>query len=125
MGNSILAHADQIRPQGEYEEQNEEEISTIHSMNELLEQTLQNEMSEDGIMHDQVGQNEFENSDEDQIMQEDNPGYSLVQDRSRSLRERNMGERQGEQSNLKNETITKRSTRPTRGIRPICFSEMW
>ena len=26
-GNSILAHADQIRPQGEYEEQNEEEIS--------------------------------------------------------------------------------------------------
>ena len=24
-GNSILVHADQIRPQGEYEEQNEEE----------------------------------------------------------------------------------------------------
>ena len=31
-GNSILAHADQIRPQGEYEEQNEEEISTIPSV---------------------------------------------------------------------------------------------
>ena len=28
-GNSILAHAYQINPQGEYEEQNEEEISMI------------------------------------------------------------------------------------------------
>ena len=63
-------------------------------------------MSEDKIMHDQVGQNEFENSAEDQIMQEDNLDYSSVQDRSRSPRERNMGERQGEQSNPKNETIT-------------------
>ena len=35
--NSIFAHADQIRPQGEYEEQNEEEISTIPSVNDLLE----------------------------------------------------------------------------------------
>ena len=70
-GNSILAHADQIRPQSEYEEPNEEEISTIPSVNDLLEQPLQNETSEDEIMHDQVGQNEFENSDEDQIMQED------------------------------------------------------
>ena len=33
-GNSILAHADQIRPKGEYEEQNEEEISTIPSVND-------------------------------------------------------------------------------------------
>ena len=35
-------------------------------------------------MHDQVGQNEFENSDQDQIMQEDDPDYSSVRDRSRS-----------------------------------------
>ena len=31
-GNSILANADQIRPLGEYEEQNEEEISAISSI---------------------------------------------------------------------------------------------
>ena len=55
MENSILAHADQIRLQGEYEGQNEEEISTIPSVNDLLEQPLQNETSEDEIMHDQVG----------------------------------------------------------------------
>ena len=54
-GNSILAHADQIRLQGEYEEQNEEEIFTILSINDLLEQPLQNEISEDEILHDQVG----------------------------------------------------------------------
>ena len=87
-GNSILAHADQIRPQGEYEEQNEEENSTILSINDLLEQRLQNEMTEDEIMHDQVGQSEFENSDEDQIMHEDNLGYSSVRDRYRSPREK-------------------------------------
>ena len=39
-------------------------------------------------MPDQVGQSEFENSDEDQIMQDD-LGYSSVWDRSRSPRERN------------------------------------
>ena len=61
-----------------------------------MEQTLQNEMSEDEIMHDQVGQNEFENSDEDQIMQEDDLDYCSVRDRSRSLRERNTGERDKE-----------------------------
>ena len=71
-GNSILARADQIRPLGEYEEQNEEEIPTIPSANDLLEQPLENETSEDEIMHDQVGQNKFENLDEDQIIQEDN-----------------------------------------------------
>ena len=38
-GNSILAHAYKIRPQGECEEQHEEEISTIPSVNDLLEQT--------------------------------------------------------------------------------------
>ena len=76
--NSILTHADQIRSQGEYEEQNEEEISTITPVNDLLEQPLQNEMTEDEIMHDQVGQNEFENLDEDQIMQEDNLDYRQV-----------------------------------------------
>ena len=38
--NSILAHADEIRPQGEYEDQNEEEISSIPSVNDLLEQAL-------------------------------------------------------------------------------------
>ena len=75
-------------------------------------------------MHDQVGQNEFENSDEDQIMQENNPDYSSVRDRSRSSGERNTGERQGEQSTSENETITRRSTKPTRGIRPIRFREM-
>ena len=74
-------------------------------------------------MLDQVGQNKFENLDEDQIMQEDDPYYSSVRDRSRSG-ERNSGERQGEQSNPENETITKRSTRPTRGIRPIRFREL-
>ena len=36
-GNSILAYADQIRPQGEYEGQNEKEISTILFVNDLLE----------------------------------------------------------------------------------------
>ena len=119
-GNSILAHVDQIKPLDEYEEQNDEEISTIPSVNDLLEQPLQNEMSESKIMNDQKGQNEFENSREDQIMQEDDLDYSSVRDRSRSPRERNTGERQGEQSNPENETIT-RSTRPTRGIRHIHF----
>ena len=33
---SILAYADQIRPQGEYKEQNEEEISKIPFVNDLL-----------------------------------------------------------------------------------------
>ena len=62
-GKSILAHVDQIRPQGKYKEQNEEEIFTIPSVNDLLEQTFQNETSEDEIMDDQVEQSEFENSD--------------------------------------------------------------
>ena len=77
-------------------EQHDKEIFIVPSVNDLLEQPLQNETSEDEIMHDQVGQNELENSDEDQIMQEDDPDYSLVRDRSRSPRERNMGERKGE-----------------------------
>ena len=81
-------------------------------------------MSEDEIMHDQAGQNEFENSDEDHIMQEDDSDYSLVWDRSRSPRERNTGKRQGDQSNPENEAITRRSTRPTRDIKPIRFREM-
>ena len=50
-------------------------------------------------MHNQVAQSEFENSDEDQIMEEDDPDYSSVRDRSRSSRERNTEERQREQSN--------------------------
>ena len=37
--NSVLAHADQIRPQGEYEGQNEE-IFTIPSVNDLFKQPL-------------------------------------------------------------------------------------
>ena len=74
-------------------------------------------------MHDQVGQNEIENSDEDQIMQENNLDYSSVQDRSRSPRKRNTVERQGEQSNPENETTT-RSTRSTRDIRHIRFRKM-
>ena len=37
-GNSVLAHADQISPQGEYEEQNDEVTSTIPSFNDLLAQ---------------------------------------------------------------------------------------
>ena len=44
-GKSILAHTDQIRPLGEYEEQNEVEISTFPSVNDLLKQPLQNETS--------------------------------------------------------------------------------
>ena len=36
-GNSLLAQEDQIRPQGEYEEQNDKEITTIPSVNDLLE----------------------------------------------------------------------------------------
>ena len=76
----------------------------------------------DEIMHD-LGQREFENSNEDQIMQEDDPDYSSVQDRSRSPRERNTGKKPGEQSNPENETIT-RSTILTRGVKPICFWEM-
>ena len=122
-GNSVLAHADQIRPQGEYEGQNEEEISTIPSVNDLLEQPSQNETSKDEIMQDQVCQNEFENSDEYQIMQEDDLDYSSVQDRSRSPRERNTEERR-EQNKPEDETITRRSTRPTRGITPIRLREM-
>ena len=78
----------------------------IPSVNDLLEQPLKNEMSEDEIMHDQVSQSEFEDSDEDQIMQEDNLDYNTVRDRSRSTSERNTGERLGEQSNPENETIT-------------------
>ena len=74
-------------------------------------------------MHDQEGQNEFENSDEDQIMQEDDLDYSSVRDRYRSHRERNKGVKQGEQSNLENETVT-RSRRPTRDIRPIRIWEI-
>ena len=108
---------------GQYEEKNEKEISTIPSVNDLLAQPWQNETSEDEIMHDQVGQNEFENSDDDQTMQEDDLYYTSVRDRSRSPREINTGERHGGQSNPENETIT-RSTRPTRGIRPIRFREM-
>ena len=92
-GYSILTHADQIRPQGKYSEQNDREISMIPSVNDLLEQPLQNETSEDEIMHDQVGLSEFENLDEDQIMQEDDLDYSSVWDRSRSPRERNMVEK--------------------------------
>ena len=67
-GNRILAYADQKRPKGKNEEENEEEIYVFPSVNDLLEQPLQNETLEDEIMHDQVGQSEFENSDEDQIM---------------------------------------------------------
>ena len=74
-------------------------------------------------MNNQVGENELENSDEDQMMQEDDSDYSLVRDKPRSTRERNTGERQREQSNPENERIT-RSTRPTRGIKPICFWEI-
>ena len=88
-GKRILAHAVLIRPLGEYDEQNEEERSTIPSVNDLLEQPSPNETSEDEIMHNQVGQSEFENSDEDQIMQEDASDYSTVRDRSRSPREIN------------------------------------
>ena len=69
--NNILAHADQITSQSEYEKQNQEEISTITSVNNLLEQPLQNEKSKDAIMPNQVGQYEFENSEGDKIMQED------------------------------------------------------
>ena len=121
-GSSILAHANQIKPQGEYEKQ-DEEISMILSVNDLLEQPFHKETSEDKTMQDQASQNEFENSDEDQIMQEDNLDYNSVRDWSRSPKERNMGERQREQINPENETIT-RSRRPTKGIRPICFWEM-
>ena len=95
----------------------------MHSVNDLLKQPLQNEMSEDEIMHNQVGQSEFENSDEDQIMQEDELDYGSERDRSRSPRVKNSRDRQGEQSNPENETIT-RSIRTTRGIRPIRFCEM-
>ena len=49
-GNSILAHADQIRLQGDNEEQHEEDIYTIPSVKDLLEHPLQNETSEDEIM---------------------------------------------------------------------------
>ena len=53
-----------------------------------------NETSEDEIMHDQVDQGEFENSDEDQIMQEDVLDYSSERDRYRTPSERNTEERQ-------------------------------
>ena len=38
-------------------------MSTIPSVNDLLEQSFQNETSEDKKMHDQEGQSEFGNSD--------------------------------------------------------------
>ena len=60
-------------------------------VNDLLEQPLRNETSED-IMHDQESLNEFGNLDEDHIMYEDDPDYSFVWDWSRSPRERNTGE---------------------------------
>ena len=71
------------------------------------------------MIYDQVKQNKFEN-DEDQIMQEDNSGCGLMRDKSKSHWERNTGERQGEQNNRENETITW----PTWGIKPIRFREM-
>ena len=86
-----------------------------------MEQPLQNETSEDEIMDDQLGQNEFENSNEDQMIQEADPDYSIERDKSRSPRGR---KRQEEQSNPENETITRRSTRATRGIKPKRFREM-
>ena len=104
-GNCILADANQRTPRGEYEEHNDKEISLIPSVNDLLERPSQNEMSEDEIMHDPVGQNEFENSNENQIIHEDDPDFSSVRDRCRSHRERNTGESDKE-SNLENETIT-------------------
>ena len=94
-GNGKLAQEDQIRPQGEYEEQNEEKFSTIPSVYDLLEQPLLNKTSEDEIKHDVVGQSDL---DEDQMMQEDDLNYSSVRDRSRSPRERNTGGRQGEKT---------------------------
>ena len=86
----------------------------IPFVNNLLEQPLQNKTSKNEIMHDQVGQNEFETSDEDKIIQEDDLDYSTVRDGSRSSGERNTGERQGEQSNSENETTTRRRTKPIR-----------
>ena len=67
----------------------------------LMGRQIRNETSEDEMMHNHVGQSEFENSDEDQIMQ-DVLDYSSVRDRSRSPRERNTRERQGEKSNPEN-----------------------
>ena len=52
----------------------------IPSVKDLLEQLLQNETSEDETMQHQVSQNELENSEEDQIMQEDDLEYSSVPD---------------------------------------------
>ena len=49
-------------------------------------------------MQDHVDQSEFENLDEDQIMQGNDFDYSSVRNRSRSPRERNTWNRQGEQS---------------------------
>ena len=46
-----------------------------------------------------MGQNEFENSDENQTMQEDDLDYSSLRDSSRSPWEINTREKQGEQSN--------------------------
>ena len=79
-----------------------------------MEQPLQNETSEDKTMHDQVGQSDFENLDEDQITQEDDPDYSSERNRSRSFRESYTGDRQGDQSNPENKTITWSWTRSTR-----------
>lgn len=111
-GDSVLAHADQIRTQGEEEERNDEEMS-VSSDNELVEQPLQKETSEE-TMQGEEGQKDSENSDEDQSMQEDTCDYSLDRDRSRSPRKRNTGEREREQFE---ENIRRRSTRATRGIK--------
>ena len=121
-GNSVLAHADQIRPWGEFEDQ-DEEMTTVPSVNDLLDQgngPVRNETSEEESMSEQ---NECEISDEDQIMEEEYAEYSLGRDRSRSPRGRNTEEREREQGDP--ETGARRSSRSTRGIKPQRFRDMW
>ena len=58
------------------------------------------------------------------MMQKGHNTAIINREKGNSILERNTGERQGEESNPGNETIAQRSTRPTRGIRPIHFREM-
>ena len=98
-------------------------MSTVPSVNDLLDQRNGPVRSETSEKESMSEQNEREISDEDQIMEEEYADYSLGRGRSRSPGGRNMEEREREQSNP--ETGARRSSRSTWGIKPLRFRDMW
>lgn len=104
-GNSVLVHADQIRSQGE---ESDEEMPSEMPIIDVTEELMQSETAEEEVEWDEL--------EEDQSMQEEQ--FDHRRDRSRSPRERReIGEDVQEG--------TRRSTRSTRGIRPLRYREMW